>query len=246
MRKEIIGNCELYLGDCLYVMSGIGRVDHCITDPPYEAEAHTLQRRLLGKRADDGKRKMVTDKALGFAAITDTLRSGLADYCGKDVLGWALVFCQAEAIGVWRDAFEEAGTKYKRACVWIKPDGTPQYSGDRPGMGYESIMVAWCGKSKSKWNGGGRHGVFVYNKGEGAGPHLHETQKPVALMKQLVHLFSNAGELIFDPFMGSGTTGVACAKMGRYFIGCEIDPEHFDTSCRRIENAYRQSDMFIS
>jgi DNA modification methylase len=56
---------------------------------------------------------------------------------------------------------------------------------------------------------------------------------------------SLAGETVFDPFMGSGTTGVACAALGRAFIGCELDPRHFETACKRIENAQRQADLFI-
>lgn len=244
LRKEVIGSCELYLGDCLQVLPDIEQVDHCVTDPPYEAEAHTLQRRLLGKVTGKGKREIITDKALSFAPVTEALRNGLARYCAEHVNGWALAFCQAEAIVAWRESFEAAGAKYKRACVWVKPDGMPQYSGDRPGMGYESIVAAWCGIGKSKWNGGGRHGVFTCNKGEGAGPNLHETQKPIALMRALVNLFSNPGETIIDPFMGSGTTGVACAKLERRFIGIEIDPKNFNNACSRIDDAYRQGDIF--
>lgn len=245
IRKEVIGSCELYLGDCLQVLPDIEQVDHCITDPPYEAEAHTLQRRLLGKVTGKGKREIVTDKTLTFAPVTDAARKGLADWCAEHVNGWALAFCQAEAVVAWRESFEAAGAKYKRVCVWIKPDGMPQYSGDRPGMGYESIVAAWCGIGKSKWNGGGRHGVFTCNKGEGAGPNLHETQKPIALMRSLVNLFTNPGETVIDPFMGSGTTGVACARMGRKFIGVEIEERYFDIACKRVEDAQRQQDMFI-
>ncbi len=61
----------------------------------------------------------------------------------------------------------------------------------------------------------------------------------------LVNWFSDEGETVLDPFMGSGTTGVACAKLGRRFIGIEIDESYFDIACRRIEEAYRQPDMFI-
>ena len=64
-------------------------------------------------------------------------------------------------------------------------------------------------------------------------------------MKELVSLFTDVGKTILDPFMGSGTTGVACAKLGRKFIGIEIEPKYFDIACRRIEAAYAQPDMFV-
>jgi site-specific DNA-methyltransferase (adenine-specific) len=71
----------------------------------------------------------------------------------------------------------------------------------------------------------------------------HPTQKPLALMTWCIKWL--AATTILDPFMGSGTTGVACARLGRKFIGCEIEPRYFDIACRRIEAAYRQADMFV-
>jgi DNA modification methylase len=62
----------------------------------------------------------------------------------------------------------------------------------------------------------------------------------------LVERASLPGETVFDPFMGSGTTGVVCAALGRSFVGCEIDSRHFETACNRIEDAQRQGDFFIS
>ena len=72
---------------------------------------------------------------------------------------------------------------------------------------------------------------------------FHPTEKPVSLMMELITK-CREGLPICDPFMGSGTTGVACVKLGRKFIGIEIEPKYFDIACRRIEDAYRQGDMF--
>ena len=71
----------------------------------------------------------------------------------------------------------------------------------------------------------------------------HPTQKPEILMLWCLGFIS--GNVILDPFMGSGSTGVACAKLGRTFIGCEIDERYFDIACRRIEAAMKQPDLFI-
>ena len=88
--------------------------------------------------------------------------------------------------------------------------------------------------------------AFNYAHGELANEgKYHPTQKPVPLMEWCLGFLPDA-QTILDPFMGSGTTGVACAKLGRKFIGIEIDPGYFDIACRRIEDAYRQRDLFVA
>jgi site-specific DNA-methyltransferase (adenine-specific) len=128
--------------------------------------------------------------------------------------------------------------------VWIKPDAMPQFNGQGPSVGHEMMCAAWYGKGHSKWQGGGRPGTFTFTKNTiGA---QHPTQKPEPLMRELVNLFTFQGQTVLDPFLGSGTTGVACAKLGRKFIGIELDPKYFDIACKRIEQAYKQGDMFIA
>ena len=86
--------------------------------------------------------------------------------------------------------------------------------------------------------------VFDYRRSDP--DRKHPTQKPVALMEWCIQKLPDTAKTILDPFMGSGTTGVACAKLGRSFIGIERDEEYFDIACRRIEEAYKQPDMFVS
>ena len=76
-------------------------------------------------------------------------------------------------------------------------------------------------------------------------PNVHPTQKPAPLMEWCLDFLPNA-ETILDPFMGSGTTLVACAKLGRKGIGIELDPDYFDIACKRVEEAYRQPDLFVA
>jgi site-specific DNA-methyltransferase (adenine-specific) len=156
---------------------------------------------------------------------------------------WILVFCQVEAAMKWRAALEAAGAVYKRTCIWVKPDGKPQYSGDRPGIGYDSI-VACHAPGRSTWNGGGSHGVFIVNKG-GDPRTGHQTQKPLALMELLVRLFSDNGQLILDPFAGSGTTGVAAIRLGRRFIGWEMNPAYVEIARRRMSTAREQLELGV-
>lgn len=223
---------DLRCGDCLELMREIpdASIDAVITDPPYEAEAHTPMRRT---------RAMIEGRAVAvgmpFDPITETLRAQIINESGRVCKKWCLMFCQAEAVGRYQDLF---GDHWRRAMVWVKPDSPPQFSGDRPAMGYESICAAWLGECKSKWNGGGKRGVFTCNSTNYQ--HTHPAQKPIDLMVNLITLFTNEGDTVIDPFMGSGTTGVACVKLNRSFIGFEINPDYFAIAKRRIEDAQKQ------
>ncbi len=102
-----IGLATLYHGDCVDVLPGIAQVDHFITDPPYEAEAHTAGRRLLGKESNG--QRTVEYGALDFEAMTPALRGACASLMVARCKGWLLAFCQAEAVALWRDAFVAGG-----------------------------------------------------------------------------------------------------------------------------------------
>ena len=248
IREERIGGQRLLLGDCLQVMPGLGRFDHVISDPPFEAEAHTMQRRTNGRKSlNDGQYHRDLDSSpLNFAPITEDQRQGVAREAVRLAGKWMLFFCQAEAVQVWREMVESAGGKYKRPMIWVKPDALPQMSGDRPAMGYESIVAGWAGKGRSVWNAGGKRGVYIHNKGEGnKGKNPHPTMKPVSLMCELLEDFTNRDDTILDPFMGSGTTLVACQRMGRHGTGIELDPDYFDIACKRVDEAARQPDLLI-
>lgn len=240
------GGIRLYRADCRDVLPDLpGKCSPLVlTDPPYEAEAHTLQRRInRGSRADFNKSKM-NDEPLPFAPLAEALREESAREMARVAAGWVLAFCQVEAAMKWRAVFEAAGLNYKRTCVWIKPDGMPQYSGDRPGMGYESIVACHI-PGRSRWNGGGAHGVFIENKQEIAGrASPHPTTKPQRLMRKLIHLFSNEGDLVIDPFAGSGSTLVAAYATGRRAIGIELEERYCEIAAKRIEAARAQLDLF--
>jgi site-specific DNA-methyltransferase (adenine-specific) len=231
---------ELRLGDCLDPVTGLASlaeksVDHVITDPPYEAEAHTLQRRV---KSSDGKK--VVAAPLDFASITEVIREKAAYEIGRLAARWSVVFCQAEAVPIWRAALEGAGQVYKRPCIWVKRDGLPQLTGDRPSMGYESIVVSHA-VGKSRWNGGGKIGVYdILRNHNGGAPFEHPTQKPLALMEALITDFTDPGDLILDPFAGSGTTGVAAIRLGRRFIGWEKDPKYYEIARKRLEGTREQ------
>lgn len=113
--------------------------------------------------------------------------------------------------------------------TWVKPDAAPTFS---------STEYAWTSEDRPA-----RH--FTYAVGSVNAERVgHPTQKPLALIRWCLGFLPDA-QTILDPFMGSGTTGVACAKLGRKFIGIEIEEKYFSIACRRIEEAQKQKDLFI-
>lgn len=225
-------------------------VDHVICDPPYEAEAHTQQRRTkqtFGSQVGGGDTRGCAIKPVGFAPMTPDVRDVVALEMARIARRWVISFCQAEAVSAWRKSYECAGLIWKRSGIWVKPDGQPQLTGDRPGMGYESLAIAHR-PGKSRWNGGGRHGVWnVATKSDADAERTgHPTQKPVALMLMIVSDFTDSGETILDPFAGSGTTGVACIRLGRNFIGFERDENFHAAACKRLEGTREQLSLFPS
>lgn len=242
-RKEIIGDAVLYLGDCLTVMEGIEQVDvdHIIGDPPYEARLHAARAHLSNLRKDRGPELQEID----FEAI-DPIRDRVVALSSDLCSGWFIAFCTLEGVRPWADAINESPMKYKRACVWVKPDSTPQLNGQGPAQGAEAFVVAWAGSGVARWNRGGKRGVYTHlvNNAERTG--LHPTEKPRRLMSEIIGDFTQPSEAILDPFMGSGTTGVSAVMAGRRFIGIEQNETYFDIACRRIEDAQRQGSLFAA
>ena len=116
----------------------------------------------------------------------------------------------------------------------------------RPGMkpcDYGDGELIWTNRNNPlrrivhMWNG-------VLRDSESGKEHYHPTQKPVALMEWILLQVTDEGDTVFDPFMGSGTTGVACVKLGRNFIGCEINPDYYAIAERRIAEAQLQMPLF--
>lgn len=229
---------ELYLGDCLEVLPTLGRVSHIIGDPPYEDELHKAIGRI---RRNDG-REMIQD--LGFEGVNAS-RGSIAAACVEICDGWLILFTLAEGVRAWRDDIQAAGGKWDTTLAWIKPDASPRFNGQGAARGFENAVTAWCGKGYRRWNGGGKRGVYTHlvnfqRQGE------HPTEKPIPLMSEIVLDYTEPGDLICDPFCGSGSTGVAAVKTGRRFVGIEQNERWFDLSRKRISDALKQPDMFVS
>jgi len=226
-RKEVIGNATLYLGDCLEILPHLPKVDAVITDPPYSDETH---RGARGRGATTGGGHVLVD----FACVDSDEWVSLAALCCSKASRWTLIFTD------WRLVKRADELPLIRMGVWVKNDPAPQFTGDRPATGWENIAI-FHPSGKKRWNGGGRPAVWRTNiekRGD------HPTQKPIALLTALIRDFTDEGETVLDPFMGSGTTGAACLQFNRAFIGIEIEPKYYDIACERIENAQRQERLF--
>ena len=208
----VIGDCTLYLGDCLEILPTLGKVDSVVTDPPY------------GMAVDTGKLCRI-GKPVGYE-WHDVEHAGTEWMAPLLELGVPTVLFGA-------NAYASRLPDHPGWIVWDKQtDGFAQGS---------PAELAWsnCLTNLRVFRLNYR-GFTTAND-----PKSHAMQKPVALMEWVLGLREIPAGTILDPFMGSGTTGVACVKLGRKFIGIEIEPKYFDIACKRIDEATRQGDMFI-
>jgi DNA modification methylase len=225
-RKEVIGECTLYLGDTAEIVPLLPQFDAVVTDPPYG----------IGESA--GKAKTRTS---GLASRSRDASKYRRDY-GDDA--WDDEPVAADLMNAIRAASRHqiifGGNYYAlppTSCwlVWDKLNGDTDFA---------DCELAWTNLPKAVrrirflWNGCMRRERDVQRE--------HPTQKPVDVMKWCIEHLPDGTKTILDPFMGSGTTGVAAAKLGRKFTGIEREPKYFDIACRRIEEAYRQPDMFVA
>lgn len=213
---------ELFLGDCISQMKEIhsDSVDVSISDPPYDNKTHA------GARNSDSS----DESPIDFAPLADLSHVGEMLRISKR---WVICFCALEQLGAYRDA---AGDAWVRAGAWIRTNGMPQVSGDRPAQGAEGIAIMHR-EGKKRWNGGGRSANWT---GPISTEHEHPTQKPTWLMEALIRDFTEHGETVLDPFMGSGTTGVAAVRLGRRFVGIEKEPKYFSLAQRRMLTCHEQ------
>lgn len=230
MSKIKIGKATIYHGDCRDVLRRRLRYDHCFMDPPYEETIHRAKKPRARKLRTDAGPEL---KALEFGSVAE-LRPAIMPLIARDCPGWMIAFCTPEGIAPWRDAIEAAGARYKRACFWHKPDAAPQFNGQGPGYAVEPFVLAWCGTGFSKWRGGGRGNYFRHNTNNPDRHGENATEKPVALMMELIELFTREGQTILDPCMGSGTTAIAALALGRRFIGIDADERSVKITAARI------------
>lgn len=245
-ERQVIGNATLYLGDCLEILPTLPKVDALITDPPYSSGGQ-----FRGDRSQKTSAKYVNSDSV--ATVRDEFAGDTRDQ--RAFLEWstmwfgrslrvakdgaiACVFTDWRQLPTMTDAVQCGGWVWRNIATWWKPGIRMQrgrFSSSAEYVVYASHGVPTDGE-KSPQN------VLQYAPVDG-NDKGHIAEKPVALLECLVGL-TVPGALVVDPFMGSGTTGVACANLGRAFIGIEIERRYFDIACERIAAAQAQGRLF--
>ncbi len=226
VREVIIGNCRLIQGDCLEVMPTLGKVDAVITDPPYN----------FSTASSGGKHSPWADavnSAFWFSEMLRQCRTRLQGHgCIWQFLNWKTFIPAQKAC--W-----EAGLKFDSLLVWDKEWIGP---GGAVGLRPSYEIVALMAEGDFSLPNRGLPDIWRH-KWASQRDSGHPAEKPVSLMNELVR--ETPANTILDPFMGSGTTGVACVNLGRSFIGIELDPGYFDIAVKRITDAHKQADFFV-
>jgi len=207
-RVVVIGNCELYQGDCLEVMKSLEPVDAVVTDPPYGIGEDGGACRTRGRLGYSKHEKKRWDKDRPEGRIFQEM------------------LASSEHQIIWGgNYFADLLPPTMGWLYWRKLMGGDFSDGE----------LAWTSR---------RGALREFVKCPKGMDKAHPCEKPIELMRWCLSFFPDA-HTILDPFMGSGTTGVACVKLGRRFIGIELDPDYFDIACERIRKAYDQPDMFV-
>jgi site-specific DNA-methyltransferase (adenine-specific) len=222
--------------DCVEAMRQLpdGSISCIITDPPYSEAVH----KNVTDRPTDGATDPRPEAAmrrctnLGFVHLGAELRRAVCVEFARLVQRWVLVFCDAEGLSGWITDLEAVGLRHVRVGAWVKQDAAPSFHGRYPASWMECIEIAHT-QDAMRWNGHGRGALWtrpIVLRGR-----VHSAQKPVELMQDLVRDFTEPGEVILDPFAGSGTTGIACKRMGRLFLGFERDPQFAGAASFRVQ-----------
>ncbi|PZR85256.1 MAG: site-specific DNA-methyltransferase [Stutzerimonas stutzeri] len=238
--EHLSENVSLYLGDALEVMETLDIVDAIITDPPYcsgsVSEASRTAAKGQGLRSENiAKLGWFVGDNMGTAGLAMLLRS--MAFRGLQILdpaGSMLVFCDWRMVPNLAPTIESAGLRFQNLVVWDKG-----MMGLGMGFRAQHEIILHYTAGAPKYHDLGTSNV-IRTARVSAGDREHQTQKPTELMEVLVKVVAPTGGTILDPFMGSGSTGVAAVASGRGFVGIERDRGHFDTACRRISDEMKR------
>jgi site-specific DNA-methyltransferase (adenine-specific) len=222
-EKVTIGNAELWHGDCREVLPLLHGVDALVSDPPYGI---AYQHSGGGRAAPGARNPPVRNEKMPIA-------NDDAAFDPAHLLGFpsVLIF----GADHYRERLPAGGT----LVAWDKSCGIG------PADSFADAEFAWTNARVKRnvlrflWKG-----VACEKAGEENGKRYHPTQKPVGLMQRCIELLPEAA-VICDPYMGSGSTGVAALRLGRRFVGVELDRRYFDVACERIENEQRQCRLAV-
>lgn len=220
------GTWGIMEGDCLERLKELpeGCADLVLTDPPY------------GMGFQSNSRKVRYEKILGDDSVDwlvevfrETYRIQAEDSAG-------LFFCSHHYVGEFKVLLQSCGYRVLNLCIWVKNNTG---MGDLRGDFAPKHELCWYAvKGRPLLRGGRPPNVWEYPRTQNK---YHPTEKPVELMGFLIKALSDPGGLVLDPLMGSGSTGVACLKTGRRFVGIEKDSGFFETALKRLTETWKES-----
>lgn len=240
---------ELFCGDCIEEMRKLedGAVDMVLTDPPYSSGGL-----FAGDRKMSTSDKYTDEKFNGAHRFPDFSGDNMDQRSFTEFMRMVLMTARAKtkAGGVcacfadWRqvaamtDALQMAGWIYRGIVVWNKGNSRPTPGRFRNDCEY--VVWGTNGKKEVRWEKGAKvwPGCYAVSSVTSAKKN-HQTEKPVGLLEALVAICPEGGTVL-DPFMGSGSTGVACINTGRNFTGIELSEEYYSTAMRRVREAEEQ------
>ena len=218
---------KIYNEDCLEGMKRIpdNSVDLVVTDPPYLIRYKTGHRKnkehkFCHEIMNDSNQELIS---LYIRNCYRILKENTAAY----------IFCSSKTLSLFLREAENAGFKLKNTIIWVKNNWTAGDLKAQYGQQYECIL--YLNKGRCFINGKRITDVWCFDRVSGNAL-IHQNQKPVQLIEQCIIKSSQEGNLVYDGFMGSGTTAIACINTKRNYIGFEIDKEYYDLSIKRINN----------
>lgn len=231
---KVIGDCTLYHGDCMEILQSLGKFDSLVTDPPYKMEIHGrgfAAKREYYSKLDYGTTTEFELSQDYYSLILERIKEiNMIFFCNKlmklDIENWAV----------------NSGYTFDE-LVLLKSAPSPltnnQWLPDKEFAVhvFRNCSVKGDYRTKKTWF---QNSNYKQTETE------HPSAKPVYILEHIIKNISNLGDIVLDTFMGSGTTGIACIKNGRKFIGIEKDKAYYDMSCERIERFYNQPDMFAN
>ena len=225
---------KIYNEDCLAGMKRIpdGSVDLIVTDPPYLINYKTGYRKDKAHRfndviLNDDNEQLITDYVKECYRI---LKEDSAMY----------LFCSSHKVDFFKRELEKEFS-IKNMIIWVKNNHTAGDLESAFGRKYEIVFLV--NKGQRKFNGERLTDIWEFPRVSGDGQ-LHQNQKPIELIKRCIEKHSNVGEVVFDGFMGSGTTAAAALDTNRNYIGFELDEYYFNVAEKRLKNHTTQTDIF--
>jgi site-specific DNA-methyltransferase (adenine-specific) len=238
VRVERFGDATLYQGDCREILPDLeGQADTVVTDPPYLVTkggftgSNQLEGGFGGWLKDYGNQGDIVQCDIEFSEWAPLIFNALGDQAQ------AYFMTNGRNLKDMQIATEAAGFRLHTVLVWDKRSALPNKY-------YQNVtefgLFMFKGKARTIYDPSSKNLASIFQRDESD----HPTEKPVELMKYWIRNSAKKGQTVLDPFMGSGTTGVAAVQIGCRFVGIEQDLKFFDTACRRLESAQNQGSLF--